>query len=176
MLRASGERGFLILLAGDDQGRSAYRAELETAIADAGLKDNVKLVGHCDDMPAAYLLADLACAPSLKPEPFGRTAVEPQAMGRPTLVANHGAARETVLPGQSGWLVKPGDPEAWAQALKAAIDTPPKRLAEMGQIGQDRSRELYSVETMCEATLEVYRRVLEARRMSSPQARSTRCW
>jgi len=50
-LRASGESGFLILLAGDDQGRGAYRQELETAIATADLQDHVKLVGHCEDMP-----------------------------------------------------------------------------------------------------------------------------
>jgi glycosyltransferase involved in cell wall biosynthesis len=161
-LKAAGEDRFLVLMAGDDQGRAGYRQELERAIAAHGLGDNVKLVGHCGDMPAAYLLADLACAPSLDPEPFGRTAVEPQAMGRPVLAADHGAACETVIPGETGWLVAPRDAEAWTKALKAAIDTPPERLAEMGRAGQARSRRLYSVETMCEATLDVYRRVLGA--------------
>ena len=162
-LRAGGERGFMVLLAGDDQGRSAYREELKGAIAAAGVRDNVRLVGHCDDMPAAYLLADFACAPSLDPEPFGRTAVEPQLMGRPVLAANHGAARETVLPGENGWLVTPGDPQAWARAMETAIATSAEQRAEMGLAGQTRSRRLYSVEAMCDATLEVYRRVLEAR-------------
>jgi glycosyltransferase involved in cell wall biosynthesis len=162
-LKATGEKNFLILLAGDDQGRSGYRQELDRAIAAAGLSDQVRLVGHCDDMPAAYLVADFACAPSLDPEPFGRTAVEPQAMGRPVLAADHGAARETVIPGETGWLVAPGDADAWATALKTAIETPPHRRAAMGDAGQARARRLYSVETMCEATLEVYRRVLEAR-------------
>ena len=163
-LRAGGEDRLLILLAGDDQGRGAYRGELEGAIAAGGLTDYVKLVGHCDDMPAAYLLADLACAPSLDPEPFGRTAVEPQAMGRPVLAADHGAARETVIPGETGWLAPPGDADAWARTLQEAITTSPERRAKMGHAGQDRSRRLYSVETMCEATLDVYRRVLKARR------------
>ncbi len=163
-LRASGETRFLILLAGDDQGRSAYREELERAIAAADLRDSVRLVGHCDDMPAAYLLADLACAPSLDPEPFGRTAVEPQAMGRPVLAADHGAARETVIPGETGWLAPPGDADAWARALQDAITTSPERRAAMGQAGQDRTRQLYSVEAMCQATLDIYRRVLEAHR------------
>jgi glycosyltransferase involved in cell wall biosynthesis len=162
-LKAAGETGFLILLAGDDQGRAGYRQELEQAIAAASLEAHVRLVGHCDDMPAAYLLADFACAPSLDPEPFGRTAVEPQAMARPVLAADHGAARETVIPGETGWLVAPGDPDAWAGALAEAIRTPAERQTEMGQAGQARARRLYSVETMCEATLEVYRRVLEAR-------------
>ena len=163
-LHASGESGFLILLAGDDQGRTGFRQELEAMVRKAGLRDHVRLVGHCDDMPAAYRLADFACAPSVDPEPFGRTAVEPQAMSRPVLAADHGAARETVIPGQTGWLVAPGEPEAWSAALQAAIDTTPERAAEMGALGQARVRALYSVDAMCEATLDVYRRVLEARR------------
>ena len=44
-----------------------------------------------------------------KPEAFGRTAVEPQAMGRPVLAADHGAATETVVEGETGWRVAPGD-------------------------------------------------------------------
>lgn len=163
-LKASGEDRFLILLAGDDQGRAAYRAELQAAIVAAGLSDNVRLVGHCDDMPAASLLADVAAAPSLDPEAFGRTAVEPQVMGRPVLAAAHGAPMETVVPGKTGWLVEPGDPEAWAQALGKVIRMTARKRIEMGEAARERAVRLYSVEAMCEATLAVYARVLEARR------------
>jgi glycosyltransferase involved in cell wall biosynthesis len=114
-------------------------------------------------MPAAYLLADLACAPSLDPEAFGRTAVEPQAMGRPVLAADHGAARETVVPGETGWLVAPGDPRAWAEALGEAVETPPERRAAMGAAGAERVARLYSAQAMCETTLALYARVVQAR-------------
>lgn len=163
-LKAEGGPGLLVLLAGDDQGRRGYRAELEAAIAQAGLEDGVRLVGHCDDMPAAYRLADVVCAPSLKPEAFGRTAVEPQAMGRPVLAADHGATRETVVPGETGWLVAPGDAAAWARALDEAARAGPERRAAMGRAGQARVRRLYSVEAMCEATLAVYTRLAAGRR------------
>ena len=163
-LKAQGREDFLILLAGDDQGRAGYRAELEAAVAAAGLGGQVRLVGHCDDMPAAYLLADLAAAPSLDPEAFGRTAVEPQVMGRPVLAADHGAFRETVRPGETGWLVAPGDAAAWAAALAAAIALPAETRRRMGEAGQARARRLYSVDAMCAATLDVYEGVLEARR------------
>ena len=162
-LKAAGDPKILLLLAGDDQGRKAYRAELEAQIAAAGLEEDVRIVGHCDDMPAAYMLADLAIAPSLEPEAFGRTAVEPQVMGRPVLAADHGAARETVLPGETGWLVAPGDPDAWAAALATARDAGASKRQLMGQTARARARRLYSVDAMCEATLRVYARVLEAR-------------
>jgi glycosyltransferase involved in cell wall biosynthesis len=163
-VKARGRSDFLILMAGDDQGRAGYRAELEQAIATGGLQDAVRLVGHCADMPAAYLVADLAAAPSLDPEAFGRTAVEPQAMGRPVLAANHGAARETVVPGDTGWLVSPGDAAAWALALEAAISVSPDMRRRMGQAARERAVRLYSVETMCAATLSVYAQVLKSQR------------
>jgi glycosyltransferase involved in cell wall biosynthesis len=163
LLKARGENKILLLLVGDDQGRKSYRAELEAAIAAAGLEDAVKLVGHCDDMPAAYLLADLAIAPSLEPEAFGRTAVEPQVMGRPVLASDHGATRETVAPGETGWLVKPGDAEAWAEALLRACEVGAAGRQTMGLAARTRARRLYSVDAMCEATLNVYASILGAR-------------
>ena len=162
-LKAQGDARVLLLLVGDDQGRKVYRAELEAQIAAANLQDDVRIVGHCDDMPAAYLLADLAIAPSIEPEAFGRTAVEPQVMGRPVLASDHGAARETVLPGETGWLVAPGDAQAWADALVTARDAGAATRQTMGQTARARARRLYSVDAMCEATLQVYARVLEAR-------------
>ncbi|MDR3508389.1 MAG: glycosyltransferase family 4 protein [Caulobacteraceae bacterium] len=162
-LKAKGLDNFLILLVGDDQGRDGYRAELEAAIAKAGLEGQVKLTGHCADMPAAYLIADIVVAPSLKPEPFGRTAVEPQIMGRPVIAAAHGATSETVEAGQTGWLAAPGDPEAWADALASAIALPAAERLAIGQAGRARATRLYSVDAMCEATLDVYAKVLETR-------------
>lgn len=155
-LKARGQSDFVVILAGDDQGREAYRAQLETAIGAAGLEDQVRLVGHCEDMPAAYLAADIAVAPSLEPEAFGRTAVEPQAMGRPVVAAAHGAALETVVDGETGWLAAPGDSTAWADALAAAIASGPNKRARMGRQGRARAHEFYSVETMAEATLAAY--------------------
>ena len=160
-LMARDAEDFLLIFAGDSQGRSGYLAELEAAIAEKGLGDNVRIVGHCADMPAAYALCDLAIAPSLDPEAFGRTAVEPQAMGVPVIAADHGATRETVVPGETGWLVRPGDPAAWAEALHAAIALGPEARLRMGQVAAERARRLYSVEAMCAATLAVYAQVLE---------------
>lgn len=161
-LARSGRRDFLVLVAGDDQGRTGYREELQAAIAAEGLQDVVRLVGHCDDMPAAYLLADVAVLPSTVPESFGRTAVEPQAMGKPVVASDLGGMTETVVAGETGWLVKPGEAEAWARALAAALDAGPARRQAMGQAAANRARRLYSVDAMCEAYLAAYGKVLEA--------------
>lgn len=163
-LKASGMDNVLLLLAGDSQGRLNYVTELEAAIRLLGVGDQVNIVGPCSDMPAAYLIGDIALAPSLEPEAFGRTGVEPQAMGRPVIAADHGGARETVIPGQTGWLAAPGDVEAWAQAIGEALAVGPERRAAMGAAAKARTRELYSVTAMTEATLEVYLSMLGDRR------------
>jgi len=163
-LKAEGRDDFLVIFAGDDQGRTGYGEELAKAVLDAGLDDIVRIVGHCDDMPAAYLLADVAILPTTVPESFGRAAVEPQAMGRPVIASNHGGTTETVSDGASGWLVAPGDATAWAQAMSRAIDLGPGKRGEMGQVGMNRTHQLYRVDAMCAATLEAYERVLEAHR------------
>jgi len=162
-MKAQGRDDFLILFAGDDQGRTGYGEELAKAVAEAGLEDRIKILGHCDDMPAAYLLADVSILPTVVPESFGRAAVEPQAMGRPVIASNHGGTTETVSDGVSGWLVPHSEPTAWAAAMLKAIDLGPGRRGEMGQTGMNRTRQLYRVDAMCEATLAAYERVLAAR-------------
>jgi glycosyltransferase involved in cell wall biosynthesis len=164
-MKADGRGDFLVIFAGDDQGRTEYGQELAKAIAGAELTDQVKIVGHCSDMPAAYLLADVAILPTIVPESFGRAAVEPQAMGRPVIASNHGGTVETVADGTSGWLVPPGDAEAWAATMGHAIDLGPGRRLEMGQTGMNRTRQLYRVDAMCAATLAAYEQVLQARRL-----------
>ena len=163
-MRAAGHEDFVVVFAGDDQGRTGYRQEILDAIAGAGLTDVVKVVGHCDDMPAAYLACDIALLPTLKPESFGRAAVEPQVMERPVIVSDHGAARETLVEGETGWRAPVGDADGWAKAMTYAIDCGGVRRRAMGQYAASRARRLYSVDAMCEATLDVYARVLEARR------------
>lgn len=162
-LAAQGRTDFQILFAGDHQGRTGYAAEVQAAIDAAGLGDAVKLVGHCDDMPAAYLLAAIAILPTTVPESFGRAAVEPQAMGRPVIASNHGGVTETVLDGVTGWLAPVDDAEAWAEILARAIDVGPRKRLEMGEVGQKRARQLYSADAMCAQTLAAYETVLEAR-------------
>ncbi|MFT4089407.1 MAG: glycosyltransferase family 4 protein [Asticcacaulis sp.] len=149
-----------LVLAGDDQGRHEYRAELENLIVQNGFSERVFLAGHCADMPAAYALSDFALAPSLEPEAFGRTAVEPQAMQKPVLASAHGATTETVEDGVTGWLVTPADVTKWSEALRLALETPQSVRDEMGALGRQRAEARFSLEVMCARTLEVYRSLM----------------
>ena len=117
-----------IILAGDAQGRDDYVRELQSRIKTHRLERVVKLVGHVDDMAAAYALAFVTLVPSTQPEAFGRAAIEAQASGSPVIAARLGAPPETVRARpeaaagtETGWLVAPGDADALAGALAEAL-------------------------------------------------------
>ncbi len=159
MARLPGEA--IALLVGGSEGRAGFRAELDDLIAARGLAGRVRLVGPCDDMAAALLLCDVAVSASTDPEAFGRTVIEAQAMGRPVIATDHGAARETVAEGETGWRVPPGDPEALAAALARALALPAETRAAMGARARQAVLEGgYTTEAMQRATLAVYRELL----------------
>ena len=151
------------LLVGSDQGRHGYRRSLENMIERRGLSGVVQMTDHCRDMPAAYMLADVVVSASTDPEAFGRVAAEAQAMGRPVVASNHGAARETVLPGKTGLLFAPGNADALALAIAEtlALDSQAREALAADAIAHIRAN--FSKEKMCEETLALYGELLEAR-------------
>jgi glycosyltransferase involved in cell wall biosynthesis len=154
-------KDLICLLIGDDQGRHGITGELRDRIRRLGLEDVIKLVGNCDDMPAAYALADLVVSASTAPEAFGRVSIEAQAMGKPIIASARGGSLETVVDGETGWLIRPGDSAEMAEALQN-LWAPRAQLARMGQAGMARARRKFTTEAMCASTLAVYRSLLTA--------------
>ena len=143
-----------------DARRRDYRARVERRIEALDPAHAVRLTGPCRDMAAAYLLADIVVSPSLRPEAFGRVAAEAQAMGRRVIASAHGGACETVLDGETGWLVPPGDAKALAGAIRQALGASAAERERMAAAGQAHVRANFTLEGMCRATLDVYRELL----------------
>ena len=97
---------------------------------------------------------------SIEPEAFGRIAVEAQAMGRPVIATDHGAARETVLPGATGWLVPPGDVGALSTALNEALALDTEAREEMADRAIQHVRTKYTRTLMCARTINLYNQLL----------------
>lgn len=152
-----------IVLAGDAQGRSGYEALLMSQVATAGLEDRVHIVGHVDDMPAAYACALVTVVASVEPEAFGRTAAEAQAMGCPVIATAIGAPQETVMAAprvgldeRTGWLVPPGDAGAMAEALGECLAFTPDQRDTMGQRARSHVLTSFTLEAMKQQTMAVY--------------------
>ena len=155
-----GRKDIRCVLVDSDQGRLEYRRELEELIARLDLESVVRIVDHCADMPAAYMLTDVVVSASTDPEAFGRVVPEAQALGRPVVASDHGGVRETIIENETGWLTPPGDAAALAAALEnvLSLDVPARRL--LAAKAMTNVRENFSKDTMCARTLDVYNEVL----------------
>jgi glycosyltransferase involved in cell wall biosynthesis len=156
----------VVIFAGDAPGASGYRAELVALIARHGLEDKVRLVGHCQEMPAAFLASEVALVPSLVPETFGRTSVEAQAMGCPVILSGLGALPETIVSAEedgskfTGWLVPPGDAPTLAGKIKLALGLAPQSRAALRARARRHVAATFTLRRMQLATLAVYDELL----------------
>ena len=150
------DQNFLALMVGSTEGREAYCVELNQLVKSKGLEGKVQIKGHCDDMAVALMLCDVVVSVSSVPEGFGRVAVEAQAMGRPVIATAHGGSMETIIDGETGWLVPVGDADAIAAALTAAIGMTTDQREAVAAQARHHVTKNFSIEKMCSATLDVY--------------------
>lgn len=154
---------FRCLIVGEAHGATRYPAELEQKIRDLGLESHVRMVGHCADIPAALMLADVAVLPSYEPEGFGRAAVEAQAMGVPVIVPRHGAGPETVIEGETGWIFPPRDPAGLADCLEKALALSMEEREDLAQKARQFVLQNYTLDLLCARTLAIYDQLIRAR-------------
>ena len=149
-----------IVLLGAGDFNTGYTEMLEKTSVELGLGANVRITTSSRDMPAALMLADVVVMPSIHPEPFGRIAIEAQAMGRPVIAFDHGGARETILEGKTGWLAKPNDIDSLSENLKTALSISKSKRNELSNLAQSSVKRRFSVRKMTNSTLEIYRKLL----------------
>jgi glycosyltransferase involved in cell wall biosynthesis len=156
------QRDLLCLIVGSFERAGKHAGEIEGLIGALGLGSVARLVGSCDDIPAALMLAHVVVVPcSGAAEPLARVAVQAQAMGKPVILTDVGGLGETLMRAATGWLVAPDDPAALADALELALAMPDEvraRLAARARRFVDRN---FSLEQTGEATVRVYRELLE---------------
>ncbi len=159
-LKQQGLSGWRMLFVGDHQGRDGYLQELRQMIAAADLGAEVRIVGHCADMPAALALADIVIAPSNQPEAFGRVAAEAGAMGLPAIGSSIGAQQEIIASGETGLIVSPGDSTALAAGISDLLARGQSGLAAMGAAARARVLARFTTSALQKATLSVYEELI----------------
>lgn len=150
----------ICVMIGSDQGRNEYREELEQSIKSKNLGEYVRIVNQCHDMPAAYMLSTVVVSASTDPEGFGRVPVEAQAMGRPIIATDHGGAQETIVRGETGWLIPPNNSDYLAQAIGEAVDLEPLHRATLATRSMAHIAENFTKERMVSQTLDVYHELM----------------
>lgn len=124
-LRGDGVDARLWMPGAVQDGREAYRAEIEQLAAEAGVGDALAITPPTAAIAEAYAAGDLVLQLSRKPESFGRTVIEALSVGRPVVGWDHGGVGELLHGLQPSGAVAPFDAAALLRAARAAIDHPP---------------------------------------------------
>ncbi len=136
-----------------------YGKTLQTIIDKLGLKGHAQLIGFQSDVPSFLHALDLFAFAS-RSEGFGQVVIEAMAAGKPVVASKIPPLTEIVVDGETGLLVEPNNPAAFAEAL-VWLCRHPDEAQQMGMRAQARVQHHFSVDKMSEAVLLLYQRVIE---------------
>lgn len=118
-------------------GHSAYKAALQGFVRQHGIADMVRFVPRVPrtSVPEQLRASDVFLFTSVWPEPMARTVMEAMAAGLLVIGSEVGGQVEMLSAGRNALTFPPGDAEALARQIRAALEQPGLRrsLAEAGR-------------------------------------------
>lgn len=139
-------------------GRGPLESQLRDQVMRLGVAERIRFLGFRDDLERLLPCLDLLVHPATL-EGLGVILLQAAACGLPIVASAAGGIPEIVRDGVNGRLVAPGDASALARAMIELLGDPARRR-QMGQAGRRIVEAEYSIETMVEGNLEVYRALL----------------
>ncbi|MDQ6871119.1 MAG: glycosyltransferase family 4 protein [Gemmatimonadota bacterium] len=105
-------------------GTGDYRAQLEGLVNSLGLNDSVRFLGFVSEEAKLHLLRRAWASTLASPkEGWGISNLEAAACATPVIAANSPGIRESVIDGETGFLVPPDDPGAMAAAMRGIVES-----------------------------------------------------
>jgi glycosyltransferase involved in cell wall biosynthesis len=126
-----------------------------------GLRRSVEYIARLstEDLVALYNSAQIVVSPSLY-EGFGLPAAEAMACGTAVIATTAGAFPEFIEDGRTGILVRPGDPDALAGAIRSLLQDP-ERCRTMGAAASEHIRTNFTWQRTARETTALYDEVLD---------------
>jgi glycosyltransferase involved in cell wall biosynthesis len=140
-------------------GEGPDRARL-TRISKTVFTDRIIFLGSDFDHRAALARAEVVWVPSLEPRGFN-VALEAMAAGKPVVASRLPGLLDIITDGETGILVPPADKVSLARQTRLLLEDP-TRSRQLGEAGQRRARESFSVESMAHAYRSLYESVLNS--------------
>jgi glycogen(starch) synthase len=134
-------------------GDGSARAALASAIARAGIGAHATLTGNLPERELHRTLAgaSIFVHPTLY-EGSSLVTLEAMTHALPVIASAAGGIPDKVVPGETGWLVPPGDADALANAIRQAATLPAERLRAMGAAGRARVIARFSLDHTLDLT------------------------
>jgi glycosyltransferase involved in cell wall biosynthesis len=135
-------------------GDGPLRWPLERQADDLGINNHVEFMGQRNDIPA--LLADtLLLAHTSQNEGCPNVVMEAMACGRPVVATDAGDIPFLVEDGKTGFVVRRGDADAFAERLAALIQNP-ELCERMSEAGRRKAERDFGLERLMRETLAAY--------------------
>ena len=146
-------------------GDGTYLQKLKSLAEQLGIADRVHFVGRVSytETPKYYQAADIFVLPSTAWEGLPMTIIEAMATGLPVVASRIGGIPESVLDGETGSLVAPGNVEELSAALTNLLSEDELR-SRMGLRGREVAIAKFSQKAMVVGTLGVMRSALSVKR------------
>ena len=151
------------IVAGDDVfgvgTDQRYRDDiLARARQSAVLRERLHYVGFRHDVEAVYAAADVFVCPS-EFESYGVANLEAMACGLPVISTDRGGPKETIVDGETGYLVESGDVATFAAKVLGLLDDPALR-DRIGEAGRRRVETCFSTAAASTAHTGIYEDLL----------------
>jgi len=149
------------LFVGGGEGLDRFRMRIKAAH-----KDNIKFLGMQKDVESIINAFDVAVLCTYF-EGFSNVIMEYMALGKPVVATNTGGNPELVIDGKTGYLVPKEDSEAVANKVRYLLNNP--EVAEsMGEAGQKRIKDFFSLDLMVEKYDRLYTIVCGEKKKNLP--------
>jgi glycosyltransferase involved in cell wall biosynthesis len=133
VLKECPDAKLLLVGSGWEEGGQQFLAKMQALVAELGLSQSVKFTGYRTDIPAVLKALDVAVQASLSENLGG--SIEALLMECPTVATRVGGLVDSVIDGETGVLVGPGDPAELARGILQLLrDRPMAR--EFGRRGR----------------------------------------
>ncbi len=155
-----GYEAFYAVILGSDQGRDLFKKKLIRLSEQYRMTKQVKFIDHCKDMALAYKVSDIIISASIKPEAFGRVAVEAQAMEKVIIASDIGGSNETVIDEKTGYLFEAGNANSLSKKILKVLNLDNTTIKTIGTEGRKNIVNKFNVEKMCFSTYSEYKKLI----------------
>lgn len=170
------DKGVLVLIDAANLLRYEYENKVEFLLC-GGLETNplainkkqlnqlcdnkyIKWLGNRNDVHDLLKQSHIFAFPSYYKEGLPKSCIEAAATGRPIITCDSTGCRDTVIDGETGFLIPIKDSKALAQKLKYLFDNPNKRQA-MGYAARKFAENKFSIEDVINTHLKIYDKIVE---------------
>jgi glycosyltransferase involved in cell wall biosynthesis len=142
-----------------EEGDGRIKSDIMARMKAHNIADRVILLGFRRDVFQILKHVDIFVLSSIS-EGLPVSVVEGMRSSLPVVATTVGGLPEVVKDGVSGYLVKPGDPDALAERLIALCKSPELRIR-MGQKGSEIASEIFSLDTMISKYQALYEELMK---------------